>query len=131
MLIMKTNIGVIIANRYKLINLLGKAAYSEVWYAEDTIASNMPVALKIYSTSGGLNEEGQKIFSKEYQLLFDLNHPNLLKPMHFDIWEDSPYLVLPYCSQGSVANKIGKFNEPALLIFLNAISAGLAYLHKN
>ena len=128
---MKTNIGVIIANRYKLIKLLGKGAYSEVWYAEDTIASNMPVALKIYATSGGLNEEGQKIFSKEYQLLFDLNHPNLLKPMHFDIWEDSPYLVLPYCSKGSVANKIGKFNEQDLIVFLNDISAGLEYLHKN
>lgn len=127
---MKITAGIVVANRYRLIHQLGSGAFSVVWCAEDLYTSNMAVALKIYAPSGGLDQEGLEIFSNEYRLLFDYNHPNLLKPMHFDIWEGSPYLVMPFCSKGSVLSKVGTFSEDELIAFIRDISAGLEYLHK-
>ncbi|MCX6278424.1 MAG: protein kinase, partial [Bacteroidetes bacterium] len=63
-------------------------------------------------------------------LVFNLNHKNLLIPKHFDEFEGSPYLVLPYCRQGSVFCKIGEVSEQELARFMQQASSALNYLHN-
>jgi len=118
------------ANRYLLKKLIGAGGYSQVWLAEDTKAGNMPVAVKIFAPEKGLDDKGLEIFSKEYALVFNLKHPGLLRPSHFDDFEGSPYLVMPYCSNGSVFNKVGEINEKDLAVFMKQAASALAYLHK-
>jgi uncharacterized protein (TIGR02145 family) len=118
------------ANRYQLIERLGIGGYSEVWKAEDTLAGNMLVAIKIFAPDKGLDKSGLELFGKEYTLVFDLNHPNLLKPMHYDVFKDSPYLVLQYCSKGSLYQKIGKLAENEIAAFIKQTASALAYLHQ-
>jgi len=118
------------ATRYRLIRRIGTGGYSEVWLAEDTLAGNMPVALKIFAPDKGLDEQGIALFSKEYALVFNLNHPNLLLPKHFDVADGSPFLVLPYCEAGSAFSKIGLMTESDLARFLNQAASALAYLHS-
>lgn len=117
-------------NRYNLVSRVGAGGYSQVWLARDTRAENMEVALKIFAPGQGLDTQGLSIFSKEYATVFNLNHGNLLKPMHFDEFEGSPYLVLPYCPHGSIFSRIGEIDEMTVAVFLQQASSALEYLHR-
>jgi formylglycine-generating enzyme required for sulfatase activity len=118
------------STRYHLVRRIGVGGYSEVWLANDTLAGNMQVALKIFAPDKGLDEQGIALFSKEYALVFNLNHPNLLIPKHFDVAEGSPFLVLPYCPSGSIFSKIGNMTEAELAKFMLQAASAIAYLHS-
>lgn len=119
------------AGKYKLKRLLGRGGFSEVWLAEDTM-TNVEVAVKVYASQARLGEEGIEIFRKEFALVFDLNHTNLLHPTYFDVWENMPYLILPYCKEGSVFKYIStgeQISEEQCWNILHDVAAGLAYMH--
>ena len=116
--------------RYRLIRKLGSGGFSEVWLAEDTKASNMEVALKVYASVGGLDEEGVRMFSNEFSLLFNMTHSNLLKPTHFDDYENRPFLAMPFCKNGSAQKLVGNITEADAWRCLHDVSSGLAYLHS-
>ncbi|MDR0830710.1 MAG: protein kinase [Prevotellaceae bacterium] len=117
-------------DRYELVRRIGGGGFSEVWLARDTKANDMEVALKIYASLGGLDDEGVTMFSNEFSLLVNYNHSNLLKPMHFDEHENRPYLVMQFCESGSAKRFIGEITEEAAWQLLHDVSAGLAYLHS-
>jgi len=115
-------------DRYRLIRLLGQGGFSEVWLAEDTQAG-INAAIKVYAPGKGLDEDGVKQFSSEFALVFNLNHPNLLRPVHYDVFERMPYLIMPYCEKGSSIKLAGKIDENTAWKFLHDVASGLAYLH--
>ncbi|MDR2971643.1 MAG: serine/threonine protein kinase, partial [Bacteroidales bacterium] len=117
-------------NRYRLIKLLGSGGFSEVWLVEDTKVGNQKRALKVYAPGKGLDDDGVKLFSDEFQLVYDLNNSHLLRPSHFDVCDRSPYLVMPFCERGSASKLIGKISEEQAWHFLHDVAAGLAYLHE-
>ena len=116
-------------NRYLLKRLLGCGGFSEVWLVEDLKVGNKKMALKIFVPDSGLDDDGVQLFSSEFELVFDLNHTNLLRPAHFDVCERSPYLLMPYCEQGSANKLVGRLDEEEAWLFLHDVSAGLAFLH--
>lgn len=122
--------GNIFDNRYRLISILDRGGFSEVWLVEDTKVENKKVALKIYVPGIGLDEDGEKLFSKEFGLIFELNHSYLLKPQHFDVNDRSPYLVMPYCEKGSASGLVGNITEEDAWRFLHNVASGLVYLQK-
>ena len=115
------------ADRYRLIKCIGHGGFAEVWLAEDTLA-DLQVAIKIY---GGMDEDGLKIFVKEINKVYHLNHTNLLKPQYVAAWNNMPYLVMTYCSAGSLEKKIGQITEQEAWKILHDVASGLAYLHSN
>lgn len=115
-------------NRYELEHLLGRGAFAEVWRAKDQ-RTGVTLALKIYAPSTGMDDDGIEGMTHEFSLLVNANHQNLLRPMYFDICDRKPYLVLPYCAQGNISNKVGKFTERETWKLLRDVAAGLAYLH--
>lgn len=119
----------VFADRYILRKRLGYGAFSEVWQAEDKMAGNM-VAVKIYAPDKGLDDDGIEVFRREYATVFNITHQNLLRPSYFEVSNDSPFLVLPYCSKGNVSKYIGKMSETDIVKFLHDVSSGLSYLHE-
>lgn len=117
-------------NHYRLIDKIGGGGFSEVWLAED-LRSQVKVALKVYSSVQDMDAEGIKMFRKEFSLVCNLNHTNILKPFTFDIFQGCPYIVLPYCEKGSAAQYVGKLTENELWDFVGQVAAGLAYIHKH
>lgn len=120
-------------DRYKLIKLLGRGGFSEVWLAKDDKWTGLQVAIKIYAPGMGLDDDGVNMFIEEFKLVFDLNHTNLLRPTHFDCWERQPYLILPYCSKGSTFQYIKErrtMPEEECWKMIHDVASGLAYMHE-
>ncbi len=114
--------------RYFLERLLGRGSFSEVWQAKDT-KTGVEVALKIYAPATGLDDHGLDVFAREFSIVVNANHKNLLKPLHYDTCERKPYLVLPYCARGSVMGRVGRFTEEDAWRLLRDVAGGLAWLH--
>lgn len=116
-------------NRYQLKKLLGRGGFSEVWLAQDTFTS-IDIALKVYAPGSGMDDDGVKTFSEEIRRTWALNHSALLKPQHFDVDNNMPYLIMPYCSEGSCLRRIGKMSESDIWSLLADVASGLDYLHS-
>lgn len=112
-------------DRYRLVELKGRGSFGEVWLARDEQLDDMEVAIKIYIS---LDVRGLQEFGAEYRNTYGLNHPNLLRAYHYEMCEDRPYLVMPYCP-GSAINYIGHIEEKKLWQFIHDVASGLAYLH--
>lgn len=128
---MRLNEGLVFAGRYLFSRQLGRGGFSEVWLATDQL-TDVKVAVKVYAPEGGLDDAGIKLFTQEFNLVFDFNHTNLLTPTYFDCWERMPYLILPYCKNGSAFKYITSDNiisEDECWQLLHDVAAGLAYLH--
>jgi len=117
-------------NHYTLIRQLGRGGFSEVWLAHDSYM-DLDVALKIYAPGQGMDSHSIDELRREIRVVFTLNHTNLLKPSYLGVWEGMPYLVLAYCSRGSISSHIGQMSEQEIWHVIHDVAAGLAYLHKN
>ena len=126
------NEGLVFADRYKFIKQLGRGGFAEVWLAEDNL-TGVQVAVKVYAPGAGLDENGIKIFTQEFAVVFDMNHTNLLRPTHYDCYERQPYLIMPYIKNGSAFKYITdgqNIPEEECWKMLHDVAAGLAYLHE-
>ena len=115
---------------YRLIQRIGGGGFSEVWLAHDTVA-DMDVALKVYTPSGTLDEDGKNDFKKEFARLCELNHSNIIHAIGFGICNDElPYLVMSVCKNGSAKKLVKNADEEKLWDFIEQVSSGIQYLHK-
>ena len=112
------------ANHYKLIRKLGSGSFGDVWLAE---YQGVEVAVKIYNQ---LDPKGVEEFKAEFKTAFELNHTNLLHISNYDVCDNHPFLVMPYCPNGSAENLIQNADEKALWRFIRDVAGGLAYLHE-
>ena len=112
--------------RYRLIERKGSGSFGEVWLARDE-QLDLEVAIKIYIA---LDDRGVEDFKSEYKVAYGLNHPSLLHANYYDVSENRPYLVMPYCPNGSAGNLIGRADEETVWRFIRDVTSGLAYLHS-
>jgi serine/threonine protein kinase len=118
--------GDIIADHYKLKKQLGQGSFGDVWLANNLLA-DIDVAIKFYGT---LDQKGIEEFRNEFKIAYKLHHPNLLNISHFDVYNNCPYLVMPYCENGSVNQRIGQMPESEIWKFILDVSCGLSFLHN-
>ena len=144
--------GQLFDNHYKLIRPLNtEGGTADVWLALDTSTVKdkkalddapfmddtrlarlgLLVAIKIYRPKNALDIEGERRFRDEFMIVFNCNHTNLIHPVHFSIFEETPYLVIPYCQRGSSELMIGNFvNDDDIWKYICDVAGGLNYLHK-
>ncbi len=114
--------------RFLLKKRLGRGSFASVWLAYDSMAE-VDVALKIFAPDTGLGDEDLDSFREEYCLMFNLNHTNILHINYYDVQDNRPYIVLPFCSNGSAEKLIGRATEEQVWDFMEQVAAGLSYLH--
>lgn len=115
--------------RYELKKRLGGGGFSEVWLAYDSKSQN-EVALKVYVQAGNLDDDGLEMFRREFSLVCNFNHSNILRPFSYEIADGLPYLVLPFCPKGSCCSLVGAMSEDEVWHFIENVSSGLQYLHS-
>lgn len=133
--------GLTFDGHYKLIDLLSTAGGSaDVWLAIDlnTVDESSDeskatkVVIKIYRPKNMIDIEGEYQFRKEFKKVFGCHHENIIQPTYFSIFEESPYLVLPYCPSGSSELLIGQLNtNEDIWKYIFEVASGLAYLHEH
>ena len=120
--------GYLFDSRYQLMRKLGEGGYAEVWLVKDTVG-DIELVLKIFLTDAQLDDKMKDLFRKEFQLVYNINHPNLLKYSQFNVCMGYPYLVMPYYRLGSAESLVGHCTEQVGWKFLRDVAAGLARLH--
>lgn len=139
--------GMLLDGRYRLLRPLSSdGGTADVWLALDTNTidevyddeadtmaavedSGIKVAIKIYRPKNAL-DIGEQRFREEFKIVFNCHHSNLVQPINFSICDGTPYLVLPYCRNGSSEQFQGNFHDKdRLWKYIADVSAGLAYLH--
>lgn len=115
---------------YQLLNKIGHGAYGVVYRALNKI-NNTELAIKI------INFEDDEVLTdqmNEIDLLKNLKHENIVKYQGFIQKTHKLYILLEYCSNGSLRDLIklqttGCLNETLAKNFVKQTLQGLQYLH--
>lgn len=119
--------GYILEDRYQFLSPLGSGATAQVWLAHDKLA-NLRVAVKVFDSIEG---DGISDFQKEFATVYNINHQNLLTPTNYSVSGYVPYLVMPFCENGSTQSMVGKCSQSDIVPFIRDVAAALACLHAN
>ena len=115
-----------IAGRYRLEELRGRGAMSEVWRAHDDTLDRT-VALKLLAKTA----DGAR-FRREAQAVAALAHENVMRV--FDYGEDAagPYMALEYLNGGTLEERLAGGALPTHEVehVAQGMAAGLAHLHS-
>ncbi len=110
--------------RYRIVRPLGSGSMGEVYLVEDTRIDRQ-VAIKVIRLDAssymnkGATQDAMRLFEREARSIAQLNHPNIL-PL-FDYGEEVvngatvTYMVMPYCSDGSLATWLQQHGQADML----------------
>src|SRR5579883_1903803 len=97
-------IGTILADRYLVLECLGKGGMGVVYKAKHELMDRI-VAIKMVLPQFVLDEKSVTRFQREAQAASKLSHPNIISIHDFGLTSDSglPYLVMDYLDGKSLA----------------------------
>lgn len=121
--------GILLQNRYQIIDHLAGGGMGDVYRAADKRLGNTRVIVKE-------NRSGDpQLFQREANLLASLNHPNLPRVMdHFVETNHVQYLVMSYVEGQTLEHLVrlnGTMSEPNALAWIGQIFDAVKYLHAN
>jgi serine/threonine-protein kinase len=120
-----------LANRYRIIGLLGQGGMGEVYRAND-LKLGQPVALKFLPAATGKNQQVLDRFHAEVRIARRVSHPNVCRV--YDIGEvgGSTFLSMEYVDGEdlrSLLRRIGRLPPDKALEIARKLCAGLAASH--
>ncbi|MBX9686077.1 MAG: serine/threonine protein kinase [Candidatus Obscuribacterales bacterium] len=127
------NMGRLINDRFKIIELVGKGGMGSVYLAEDLSKKGTYVAIKMLHAQLSEDKISVKRFQQEASAASDLNHPNLIRQYDYGmIDEKQPFLVMEYLQGDSLSEIIreqGPINPLRCLKIFSQVMDGLNYAH--
>ena len=125
------NIGQIIKDRYKILELLGEGGMAFVYKAEDKQLKRT-VAIKTLKPNYVQQETFVERFKREAQTVANLNHPNIVQIFDWGI-EGEPFFVMEYIEGNTLTSIIAKKKSISIgdILFIGAqVSDGLQAAHS-
>src|SRR5216684_6470360 len=124
--------GMLLAERYRIVALVGKGGMGEVYRADD-LKLGQTVALKFLPVSLSGNEEALKRFHAEVRLARQISHPNVCRV--FDVGESDGrvFFTMEYVDGEDLATllrRIGRLPADKGLEIARQLCAGLAAAHE-
>ena len=119
----------VLADRYRLEEILGRGGMAEVWRATDPVL-HRPVAVKMLRDTAD-DESDRLRFTAEARTLARLSHPGLVMLLDAGINAERPYLVLELVEGRTLDQECGgRPADPARVAEIGReLAAALAYAH--
>ena len=127
--------GVVLGGRFRLVRLLGRGSYGDVWLADSLANTRLPpqVALKIYLQKR--QNSSERLLLGEATTALGFNHDRLVRVFGAERIDGLVVMWMEYVNGLTLLERLGSEDEPRpvtlenSLSWLRDISEGLAYLH--
>jgi len=123
--------GSIIADRYRIIGLLGRGGMGEVYRADD-LKLGQPVALKFLPKTLSSDPVRRERFFAEVRITRQLAHPNICRVYDIAEFEGHHFLSMEYIDGEDLASlitRIGYLSNEKALDIARQLAAGVAAAH--
>lgn len=116
---------------YEISRVLGKGSMSRVFLAK-SLEYNIEVALKVMFAHSEEDMKFLRQFMQEYQLLSNIDHPNIVTIYERGFAKDFAYIAMEYYPKGLLRSRLNKSGiRPELALnYLGQIASGLSAAHK-
>lgn len=120
---------------YHILDTLARGARGYVYRAEDIAARSTPVAVKIMESTPLRTESERGAFLQEVERMRTLHSVAIVPIIDAGLYEDIPYLVMPYLSGGSLFERLPRAGARSLpleitLSIIVQVGAALHYAHQ-
>lgn len=115
---------------YQLVQLLGQGSFAQVYLGKH-VHLGMHAAIKILHTH--ITGTALHLFHQEAQTIADLQHPNIIRILDFDVNEGRPFLVMDYAPQGSLRLRHPHGTQlplPLVIPYIQQAANALQYAHN-
>src|SRR5580704_14331767 len=123
--------GTLLAQRYRVVSLLGPGGMGEVYRANDLLLAQA-VALKFLPAQWTSHEETLTRFRNEVRIARQISHPNVCRVYDIGEAESSTYLSMEYVDGEDLASllrRIGRLPQDKALEIARQLCSGLAAAH--
>jgi hypothetical protein len=123
--------GSVIADRYRIITMLGKGGMGEVYRADD-LTLGQPVALKFLPDRAGNDESLLERFRNEVRTARRISHPNVCRVYDVGDVDGQTFFTMEYIDGEDLASllrRIGRFPQDKALDIARQLCAGLSAAH--
>jgi len=123
--------GTLLAQRYRVVSLLGRGGMGEVYRANDLLLGQT-VALKFLPVRWTSDETSLARFRNEVRIARQISHPNVCRVYDIGEAEGSTYLSMEYVDGEDLASllrRIGRLPPDKALEIARQLCAGLAAAH--
>ncbi|HEY0755654.1 MAG TPA: protein kinase [Ktedonobacteraceae bacterium] len=115
---------------YRLIRLLGRGGFADVYLGQHLRLSSQQAAIKILHTH--LQDTDIQTFEHEAETISALVHPNIVRLLDFDVENGVPFLTMDYAPNGSLRQRHPRRERVPLAMvvsYVTQIAQGLQYAH--
>jgi len=121
-------------NNYEEKSLIGQGGFSQVYLFEHKLL-RMPFAIKVFAPAfyDG-NEVDLQRFFQEARILFDLNHPNIIRVYDIGLINNQPFIRMEYfdgMNLNQVLIKHGSINLDKSILLMKNLIKGMIHAHED
>lgn len=121
----------LIEGRYYILDQIGRGGMTTVHKALD-LQEDREVAIKLLAPYLVKDPNFKARFEREVEVLRQLEHPNIVPILNYGEHEGAPFIVMPYISTGTLADKLksGPLTPKEGARLMAEVSSALAYAHE-
>ena len=125
------SVGSTLSNRYRLDKKIGAGGFATVFLATD-LELGRRVAVKLLEQEWARNKEVLTRFRSEARMSAALDHPHILQIYDFGVVRGMPYLIMPYVSGGTLAERMKRerLTLDEIGFYLDQVGSALDYAHQ-
>ncbi|MBP9003734.1 MAG: serine/threonine protein kinase [Candidatus Hydrogenedentes bacterium] len=124
--------GVVVADRYEILDTIGKGGMGEVYLAKDRQTGGQ-VAIKTLRARYLTNKQAIARFVREVNLVRQMNHPGIIKIYDAQKWENTLFYAMEYLEGKSLRlwlRQKGQLDLASTVRVLCLVASALQYAHN-
>ncbi len=116
---------------YLILRKIGQGGFATVFLGRHIHLKSL-AAIKVLHAQFDANEQIDQ-FRFEAKTIAQLAHPNIVRVLDFDVYEDVTFIVMEYAPFGSLRQQCGRtvVELPSIVSYVNQVAGALAYAHQN